>query len=352
MRRSMAKSTRARLEVVRQQVAERLSEVCAQELARAGRLHPSYGRLWQSISDQVAGGGKYLRPYIVMLSYEAYGGHDPASVLEAASAWELLHIGLLMHDDVVDRDYSRHGQPNVAGQYLQYYDSVADEATRLHYAHTAGLLAGDLVLSAANRLLDHYSVAFGLKDIFYEAMFQVIGGELLDVESAISNTLIEPQLIAEAKTASYSMIGPLVTGATLAGAPAKQLKLLRQLGRILGVGFQLADDMLVFGDAALAGKSVISDLVEGKRTAVVTEMLGLLQGAARAEAETKLATDPAGNVEYTQHLLMTTDVATVLAKKLADYQAQAIQLIGQLQIPAQNRIEFEKLVAALFYRQA
>jgi geranylgeranyl diphosphate synthase type II len=325
------------LTTLRQQVSQRLLSLCSAERTKASAIHPAYGRLWETISQQIASGGKYLRPYLVQLSYEAYGGTD--DIIDVAAAWELLHIGLLLHDDIIDRDFTRHGQPNVAGRYRELYG-----ADHEHHAQSAALLAGDLVLAAARRLLPNPQ----LIKIYDDALATVIAGELLDMEASLVSDPASPQLIAETKTASYSCIGPLLTGATLADAPNSQLKILGELGRLLGVGFQLADDLLIFGSEA--GKDVASDLREGKRTMVVAEALNLLPKAERHKIELTLLTNPQANVANMPHLFERTGVETVLRKKLSEYESQAGTLIDQLQIPTNYQEKFKTMAHDMFFR--
>lgn len=343
--------------VSRQQVADTtltlLLEYCRAQQKIAAGVHPRYLRLWQSITDQVQGGGKRLRPYLTVLSHGAYGGSDDA-IYQVAAAWELLHISMLIHDDIIDRDYVRHGQANVAGHYLGEYSSLPEEQ-QLHYAHSAALMAGDLVLTSAYRLIDEAGLEAGtlarIKAIFYEATFAVIAGELLDTETAIFDTTIDLELIAELKTASYSIVGPLVSGAVLAGASEEQTKLLTQLGNCLGIGFQLADDILgVFGDESQTGKPTDSDLAEGKRTVVITEALKLMSDDDRQQAERLLAHPSAENAVPLKDLINNTSVRVLLAERTRAYTHQANQLIDQLDITTSHQQAFKDLVTLLFER--
>ena len=101
-----------------------------------------------------------------------------------------------------------------------------------------------------------------------EGIETTVVGELLDVTAALSSPRdVDALAVAELKTAAYSGSLPLVVGAILAGADDERIAQLDAVGSALGVAFQLTDDELgVFGDPAVTGKSVLSDLREGKRT--------------------------------------------------------------------------------------
>jgi len=324
-----------RLTRVRERVGQRLVTLCDAEEARAAAIHPSYAQLWQAIRLQIVSGGKYLRPYLVELSYAAYGGTD--DITDLAAAWEIMHIGLLLHDDVIDRDYLRHSQPNVAGQYLDRYDSE-------HHAQMAGLLAGDLVLAAARRLL----TSKVLLDIFDEALFSVIGGELLDMEASIGASDATPEAVAVAKTASYSMIGPLLSGAAATGATDEAA--LRELGRVWGIGFQLADDLLVFSDEA--GKDVASDLREHKRSILFDVYIQSLPKAERHKIELTLADNPTADVAYLSHIQNPEQLQAIAQKKLRAYARDADQIITSLAIDPTYRAEFQAVTKKLFFRSS
>ncbi len=88
------------------------------EAARqAGVIDDGLVDFWQRIGTVMQAGGKRLRPYLLVLAYEACGGNDRWTVMPVAVAWEALHQALLIHDDIIDNDNWRHGQPNVAGMY-------------------------------------------------------------------------------------------------------------------------------------------------------------------------------------------------------------------------------------------
>jgi len=244
---------------------------------RARALGGEVAALWDALVE-AADGGARMRPALVRIAHDALGGADPVAVDAVAAAVELLHQAFLMHDDVIDHDVVRRGRLNVAGSFLAR--AVADEAPPAQgaaYASAAGILAGDLVLVGAYRQLarartDGHTAA-RLLDLFDATVLETAAGELEDVRAALGvDELTEPDVLqtAERKTAAYSFSLPLRAGALLAGAADDTLRTLDRLGRSLGVAFQLRDDLLgVFGDEETIGKSTLSDLREGKVTALV-----------------------------------------------------------------------------------
>jgi geranylgeranyl pyrophosphate synthase len=257
-----------------------LAEHFNQRIAEAVAIDPSFEQLWQTIRDIGLAGGKRLRPYMTMLVYSAYSGRPGSDILPAASAEELLHLAMLIHDDIIDRDDVRYGVQNVSGTYFDHYETlVSDENERRHFSTSAAILAGDLLLSDAHWLLTQATARpetnQSVQKLLSVAVFSVIGGELLDTEASFKKLAsAHPHVIAQYKTASYSFVMPLLMGATLADAPASERELLQEIGEVAGIAYQMRDDILgTFGDEKVTGKSADGDIREGKRTLLSDEFL-------------------------------------------------------------------------------
>lgn len=319
----------------------------------ARQISPHYEGLWQSIKNLYEAGGKRMRPYMTLLAYSAFGGKEVSEALPLAAAQELLHQAVLIHDDIIDRDVIRYGTENVTGQYENNYRgffSKKDE--RRHFAESAAILAGDLLLSEAHvqvgKTIAEPLIIGELQRMLGEAIFHVVGGELLDTEASfrIPND-IDPLTIAAQKTATYSFVGPLSMGATLAGASREQIDQLHALGDTVGIAFQLRDDIIgIFGDEAITGKSNEGDIREGKQTLLIQEFYK------RAETQQKTAFEEIfGNplstkeqVEQARQLLIETGTVAAVETLITNYQSVAYEQIAQLDIADEFRTAFIDLV--------
>ncbi len=203
------------------------------------------GVMWPRIARQIKQGGKRLRPRLCLGAYQVYGGTDEA-IINVAAAWEMLHLGLLMHDDIMDGDYLRHGHPNIAGEQLI---KTGDQ----ELARNKALLAGDLCLEAARDLLDRSGFS-ELRPLFRSIFADVIEGQRMDVLGGF-----DPLEVARLKTASYTYIGPLLSGAMAAAATQLQIERLRKAGEYLGIAYQLQNDL----------DDIEQDQKAGKQTAVI-----------------------------------------------------------------------------------
>lgn len=267
-------------EHTQQLVGPILKDFFAEQITRAEMMGPEYTALWRAMDTLMSAGGKRLRPYLVILAYQAFSRDSIQTILPVAAAQELLHFALLIHDDIIDRDYVRYGMKNISGQFDDLYATyIKDADERRHFSDSAAILAGDLAISAAYQLITQAELTnqqtIAAQQIMGDSIFAVAGGELLDMESAFRPTgTVDTIKVALHKTASYSFVGPLLTGALLGDADEANSAALRIYGENLGIAYQLTDDLLgVFGDETKTGKSVSNDIREGKYTYLIEQCM-------------------------------------------------------------------------------
>ena len=317
---------------------------------RAGKVSAHYEALWQTIETLYTAGGKRLRPYLTLLSYQAFGGDSLETILPAAAAQELTHLALLIHDDIIDRDLIRYGVRNITGQFIDAYSQIIkDEADRRHYAESAAILAGDLLFSEAYVLVG----TSGAEEL-HTALFGVLGGELLDTEAAFRPDRADPLVIAVQKTASYSFTGPLLTGAKLAGASNEQCNTIRALAEQVGIGFQLQDDLIgVFGDEAVTGKSTDGDIREGKFTILIEEFLAKADPSARKEFDDLFGKKNATEEEIARvrQLIIESGAKTAVEQRIGEYRSSALELLKELDFKSEIDAAFTSLIDLCLNRE-
>lgn len=255
-------------------------DAALREFFAAGRRRALDGHdsdLWNAL-ERAAEGGKRFRPALLMGIHDALGGAERDAAAQVAAAIELLHTAFVVHDDVIDGDHTRRGRPNVSGSFARQARQAGVEARRAaHFGDAAAILAGDLALAGAVRAVAlcgaSPAVVRRLLDLMDRALHVTAAGEFADVRLALDlapATLDAVLRMEERKTAVYSFELPLQAGAVLAGADERAVDRLGELGRLLGLAFQLRDDVDgAFGDEAVTGKSSLSDLREGKCTPLV-----------------------------------------------------------------------------------
>jgi len=324
---------------------------------RASAFGEQYVALWEALEANTTG-GKRFRPRMVMSAYQALGGTDVEAAAYVGAAFELLHTALIVHDDVIDRDFTRRGGPNIAGSYRDAAAaSGSTERVAEHSGLSAAVIAGDLALFNAYRLIDRSGVSdvirFSLLDVMDEALFASAAGELIDVD--FSNATDMPRVddilnMERLKTAVYSFECPLQAGAILAGASEDIVASLGDFGREIGIAYQLVDDVLgVFGSEAETGKTTIGDLREGKRTVMISYATTTTDWAAIAPLIGKhdLTEDEAATVREA----LISCGAKAFADGLAQYYAnRALARLAEPHIPAALRVELLPLADSVLGR--
>jgi geranylgeranyl diphosphate synthase type II len=256
---------------------EALQHIFADGSRTSAALGFGYRRLWGTLAD-ATDGGKRVRPALFTAAYRSWGGTDTGAAAVVGAAIELLHTAFVVHDDVIDGDDTRHGRLNVSGAHIEQARAGGVEAVRAReYGAAAGILAGDLALAAALKAVATCPaprpIVHELLELFDRALHVTAAGELADVRMSLfpeQPTLDETLTVEERKTGVYSFGLPLQAGAVLAQAPAEALQPAGDVGRSLGIAFQLVDDILgVFGDPATTGKSAVNDLRSGKQTPLI-----------------------------------------------------------------------------------
>lgn len=264
-------------------VDDLLHTVLADARHASVRFGARYPQVWAEIERSVRG-GKRFRSALVLRTHEALGGTSGQDAVLVAAGFELLHTAFLIHDDLIDHDTVRRGEPNLAATLrAAAIADGADEHSADEWSHAAAVLAGDLALSRAHRLIASVEQPparrTALLDLLDETLLVSAGGELDDTGFGLgigSPDLADALLVCESKTAMYSFRAPLRAGAVVAGASPDLDAPLDAVGRLLGRAFQLVDDLLgVFAPEDVIGKSNVSDLREGKITALVLHARGL-----------------------------------------------------------------------------
>jgi geranylgeranyl diphosphate synthase type I len=322
--------------------------------SRCAAFGPAVVRLLDEAA--ASDGGKHLRPRLVAAAYFGFGGADHRVLGEVAGAQQLLHLGLCMHDDLIDGDRLRHGRPNLIAAYET--DDRAEgltDAAADRQAMAAALLAGDLALNAALlALLDAPAPAPLPQRLAAEAaaaLERTIAGELLDVRSELVRPdLADPLRVAELKTAGYSVSLPLRLGAIAAGvASVDVLDSLDRAGLAFGIAYQLADDDLgLFGTAAVTGKSVLSDLQQGKRTELIRLAYGRVDPDGRAMLDAVLGAPSVTeqDADLVRDLVLRSGAREAVARAIDEHVARGIR-IAEADLPAPLAAHLARLARSM-----
>src|ERR1700754_335949 len=227
-----------------------LADLASVDVVVRARLKSSVALVDQIAEHIISGGGKRLRPLLVVLAGRACG-HDGHAVVEAAAFIEFIHTATLLHDDVVDGSSMRRGR------------DTANEV----FGNQASVLVGDFVYSRAFQMMASLT-SQRVMEIMAEATNVIAEGEVLQLMNAHDPDTTEQRYleVIHRKTAKLFQAGAEVA-AVLAGAPNNVVQALAAYGKHLGTAYQLMDDVLDYrSNPAERGKNLGDDLAEGKPT--------------------------------------------------------------------------------------
>ena len=272
-----------------------------------------------------SGGGKRLRPILVLLCGKLFTEGNPGLVRMAAVV-EMIHTATLVHDDVIDMAKTRRGRPSI----------------NVVWGNHTSVLAGDwLYMQAFQVALRERN--FGLLDVLIELTQRMVEGELLQLDriGKIGVTEADYMELIDRKTASlFSACARL--GAMAAGADDKA-ETLGEYAWNLGIAFQLIDDILDFTSREkILGKPVGNDLREGKVTLPLIYALESAEAEERKLVETVLADGnydqvPFGKILHVLHRYGSVERARERAREFTE---KAREIIGEFPASAYQRALF------------
>jgi len=219
-----------------------------QELSRQSAA--AYQPVGEITSYLLGGGGKRLRPALLLLA-NAYAGENRPGAIRLAAVVELLHSATLIHDDVIDSADTRRGRPSANSRWGNH----------------RSVLAGDwLYMQSFQMALEERN--FRILDILIDLTQKMVEGELIQLAKIGRIDVSEEDAL---KLATYKTAclfsGCARLGAVLGGLSGEEEESLADYGRYSGLAFQMVDDLLDFtASAEQLGKPVLSDLKEGKVT--------------------------------------------------------------------------------------
>ena len=198
----------------------------------------------------IGGGGKRLRPSMVLLAAGACG-YIGQQHRELAAVVEFIHTATLLHDDVVDESELRRGR----------------KTANAEFGNAASVLVGDFLYSRAFQMMVTTGNLRVLEVLAY-ATNTIAEGEVLQLLNTHNASISEPEYLAVIRQKTAKLFEAAAQlGAIVAGVPESLVVCLGRYGMHIGTAFQLIDDVLDYsGDAASTGKNLGDDLNEGKPT--------------------------------------------------------------------------------------
>jgi geranylgeranyl diphosphate synthase, type I len=250
---------------------------------RVERLDPAALPLVGEVRRLLDAGGKRIRPAFCYWGFRAAAGQDDgdagAAIVSAAAALELLHTMAIVHDDLIDGAKERRGVATTAVWFSERADELGARGEREGFGQAMSILVGDLAAVFADRMLLESGfppAALARALAVYHPMREDMAiGQYLGlsrVDSSVRDQKVAHR-VADMKGGSYSVNGPLLIGAALAGNSQRVSECLSRFGRPLGEAFQLRDD-LEDGEAATGvNRETVNSLVAESKAALDPDVL-------------------------------------------------------------------------------
>jgi geranylgeranyl diphosphate synthase, type I len=235
--------------------------------------------------------GKMNRGGILIAMYEALA-EKPVSEfgIICGAALELLESGLLIHDDIMDEDDKRRGKLSIHTQIAQFQKGLS-ESKHNKFGSDAAMCLGDVAFFLAFQILSQLTVEASIKtdllNLFSRELAKLCFSQVEDLRLTGSiNGVSEKEILAmyAGKTSRYTWTLPLLAALSLSGKSKLYRLSFEKIGFYAGLIYQLIDDDIgLFGDEKDIGKSVGSDVREGKKTPLFIYTISHLNNADSAE---------------------------------------------------------------------
>ena len=321
---------------------KRISEYASDVEARIRDLklgEKSPASLYTPVEYAMEAGGKRIRPVILLMTVDAFGG-DVAAAMEPAVGLEMFHNFTLMHDDVMDNSATRRNRPTVVSKF----------------GRDAAILSGDALLGLAQEKMlgvADRAVAMRVQEVFTRMSLDVYAGQALDMEFETRDEVSVKEYVEMIRLKTGSLLGACAEiGGILAGAGEKACANLRAYGENLGIAFQIEDDWLdTFGDAATFGKPIGGDINQAKKTFLYIS--GMSAGTEESKALKVAMTLPAGDmrVKTVTRIYEKMKLDESCRKAAAQYSAKAMHAAKATGLPEDRLDSFKDLLDRLTGRK-
>lgn len=215
---------------------------------------------------RLSSGGKRVRGFLVKLGQLLFGIDDD-SFIDVAAALEIFQTAILIHDDIIDKADKRRGMETINSKYEG------------HLGISKGICIGDLGFFISYKIISELNIDSNVKaeimKVYARTLYNTVNGEIIDVELPLENMTYHKGMnekviydIYVNKTAWYTIIGPILIGASFANINEKDKQAVIDIGTNLGIAFQIKDDLLgLYSDVKTMGKT-LNDIKEGKQTII------------------------------------------------------------------------------------
>ena len=297
--------------------------------------------LYQPIAFTLAGGGKRIRPVLLMIGCDLFGGNT-AKALNPALGIEVFHNFTLLHDDIMDNAPLRRSRPTVHSKWNR----------------NIAILSGDVMFVEACSLMAHVDPAILSRVLkaFNHAAVLVCEGQQLDMNFETQKGVSIEQYTDMIRCKTGALLGgALQIGSIIGGADEHAAQNMYEFGINLGIAFQLQDDLLdVYGQTDKFGKQQGGDIISNKKTFLLLKALELASFSQGKELGKWLGLSDFDPVEKVNAVVSIFDVIGVrkhTEKEIGDYYEKALNSLQLVSAIESKKKELAAYAGALMARE-
>lgn len=297
-------------------------------------LTSDQGLLQQLAAAVLQHKGKFIRPQLTILVAGMLSGSISEKALRGAAIVSLLHHASLIHDDVIDEAHIRRFAPTVNAQF----------------GNQSAVLWGDYILASILRFIASYK-DYDYVDLFAKTVQDMIEGEVMQLAQAQAVACSEERYmrIIEKKTGSLMAMACMV-GAIAANTSQKQQETVFEIGNLLGIAFQLADDLVDYDCDTATGKMPFMDLKAHRFTLPLIHSLEQAQPDERRYIQVLITSDeqPADITELVCKFIHQHGGKAYTQAKIAAYHQEVLHIANYAFTASDYQLQFIKLLSELF----
>jgi len=299
-------------------------------------------RLYEPIRYMMGIGGKRLRPVMMLMSHELFGG-DAKELLKPAAGIEVFHNFTLLHDDIMDKAPLRRSMETV---HKKWNPDIA-----ILSGDSMFVLACSLMMQVKNEHLRK------VMDVFLENALRVCEGQQLDMDfEGLDDISIDDYLDMAGRKTAALIACSIMIGSLCAGASDVDAKHMYDFGYNLGIAFQIHDDLLdAFGDSKKFGKQMGGDILSNKKTILLLTARREAGEAEQRELHRWMhAADiqPQEKVQAVINIYEGLDVKQKVSQVMQEYLANAMKELQATSAPEKNKSVMKSLAEELMKRES
>ena len=296
--------------------------------------------LYAPIRYELTLGGKRIRPVLMLMACELFGG-DINQAIKPAMGLEMFHNFTLLHDDVMDKSDLRRGKPTVHKMWDENH----------------AILSGDAMQIIATQLMTQVTPRFmpAVLETFLKTALEICEGQQFDMEFESRKDVTTDEYINMIRLKTAVLLGcGLKIGAIIAGAPIAQANSLYHFGENLGLAFQLQDDYLdVYGDPIIFGKNIGGDITNDKKTFMLIEAMRLAEGKDADTLKKYIGSndaEPREKIDAIVNVYNNLGIDKLCQEKAETFYNAALTCMDEILVPEDRKLPLLALAKSLMNR--